>query len=449
MGAASLSTRWRQSAGRGLTPHVIALLLVAAATAAGTWLSAWIPHLHPFSLYFPAVLAAALLGGWPPGLTALATSAVLGWRFFIAPAAPAIDMRTSAAILVYLFAATFIVLVGARFRDLLIHSRASNARLAERELRYRALFDAVSEGFALVEAIRDDEGRLVDYLVLEANPAILSMLDVNATVVGRRQSEILPGLPDTWLTACDQALKGRVINFEYYAPRRRRWYEIHLSRVGDRQLSQFIVDITDRKVAEARQSELFDELNHRVKNNLAMVSAMLAMQARTAEPQVREHLTQAVDRIQTIADVHASLYRSSRKDDVDFAAYLQDLCARLSGALLEGDRVRLEVVADPATLPLDKAVALGVVVNELVTNAAKHAYPAPASGVIAVALRRAPGELTLSVSDTGAGLPEAPCADGLGMRLVRSLVQQIGGAMEARSGPGATFSITLPEQIAS
>src|SRR6185369_14970159 len=141
---------------------------------------------------------------------------------------------------------------------------------------------------------------------------------------------------------------------------------------------------------------------------------------------VREHLHKAVDRIQAIAEVHGSLYRTSRKDDVDFAAYLQDLCARLASSLLDGDRIRIEVAVEPAALALDRAVALGIVVNELVTNAAKHAYPAPAAGLIEGKLTQAAPGLLLCVGDNGLGLPADLPTGGLGMRLVRSLVQQIG-----------------------
>jgi two-component sensor histidine kinase len=154
----------------------------------------------------------------------------------------------------------------------------------------------------------------------------------------------------------------------------------------------------------------------------------------------------AVGRIQAISDVHASLYRSSRKDDVDFAAYLTDLCERLSDSLLEeGERVRLEFTAEPAIMSLDRAVALGVIVNELVTNAAKHAYPPPASGVISVDLRHGPEGLTISVCDRGRGLPAEASGAGMGMRLVRSLVQQIGGVLDVERGPGTTFRVRLPQ----
>jgi two-component sensor histidine kinase len=181
------------------------------------------------------------------------------------------------------------------------------------------------------------------------------------------------------------------------------------------------------------------------------VSAMLAMQGRATDlPAVRDQLSKAVDRIQTIADVHAALYRSSSKDDVDFASYLKDLCDRLSGSLLIDDRISLEVSAAPVSLPLDRAVALGVLVNELVTNAAKYAYPPPRRGSICVNLQRESGALVLSVADSGKGLPpEAAAGKGLGMRLVRSLVQQLDGVLEVERRDGVTFNIRMKEPSVS
>lgn len=320
-------------------------------------------------------------------------------------------------------------------------------RSPERELLYRKLFERVSDGFAVVEAIRDPGRRLVDYVVIEANPALLRILQADEPVVGRRASEVLQNAPPAWIEACELALEGEPLSFEYHAPGSRRWFEIHLSRLSEDQLAQFVADITDRKNAEARQAEMFDELNHRVKNNLAMVSAMLTMQARATDtPPVAEQLAKAVDRIHAIADAHASLYRTGRKDTVDFSRYLHDLCERLSNSILDRARLRLDLDLEPAFLPLDKAVALGVIVNELVTNAAKHAYPAPKSGAIAVKLARA-GGVAVSVSDNGPGLP-AEQARGLGMRLVRSLVQQIGGKLTIAGTQGATFTVRLTDDRA-
>ncbi|HEY8572797.1 sensor histidine kinase [Phenylobacterium sp.] len=432
---------------RSAAAQLFALGLVAAATMGRLLLGEAFVNVAPFSLYYPAVLLAALAGGWPAALTALVASTLSGWWLFFVPMGLVYDRsETAVNLTIYVASAAGVGFGGVYVRQLIARLRDQHELLAERELRYRTLFDTVSEGFALVEAIRDENGRLVDYVVLEANPALLRILGLDASVVGRRQSEVLPNVSPAYLSACHRALKGEEVSFEYQSPHGQHWYELRLSRVGENRLAQFIVDITARKTTDARQTELFDELNHRMKNNLAMVSSMLALQARMGEAgTVRAHLMKAVDRIQAIADVHASLYRESRKDDVDFAAYLHDLCTRLAGSLIEGDRVKIECEAEPATLPLDRAVALGVVVNELITNAAKYAYPPPAEGVISVKLQYAGAGLTLSVRDSGQGLPEEPPNTGLGMRLVRSLVQQIGATLEIERQPGATFRVNLPQ----
>lgn len=427
--------------------QLFALGLVAAATAVRILLGARFPDLVPFSLYFPAVLVAALAGGWPAASTALVASALAGWWFFIQPQGPPLHhLPTALNLILYLAAAASVAFAGVYVRRLVDRLRAGNAALSESEARFRTLFESVSEGFALMEILRDANGRVCDYIVLDTNPAMLRVMEQPVDLVGRRQSELMPDVPAAYLSACHRALTGEPVTFEWQSPRTRRWYEVRLARVTDTQLAQVVVDITERKTAAARQSELFDELNHRMKNNLAMVSSMLALQARMGEGgQEKAHLMKAVDRIQAIADVHASLYRGSRKDDVDFAAYLHDLCARLSGSLLDSDRVRIELSAEPAVMALDRAVALGVVVNELVTNAAKHAYPPPSEGVVHVTLAHGPQGLVLSVGDSGQGLPAEPSNAGLGMRLVRSLVQQIGATLEIERHPGATFRVHLPE----
>jgi two-component sensor histidine kinase len=389
--------------------QLLTLVLVAAATAAGAGLGALLAGVSPFAFYFPVVLAAALMGGWPTAVTALVASTLTAGLLFVGPVGLDLGGPAGAVNLVaFVLAGGCAALAGVHVRRLI--------------------------------------GALVDYRILEANPAILRMLGAEPSIVGKTGRSVFPQVSEAYLSACDRALGGASVVFEFQGRASGAWYEVHLARVTDGQLAQVVIDISDRKKADARQTELFDELNHRVKNNLAMVSSMLALQARMGEGgRVREHLTKAVDRIQAIAEVHGSLYRTSRKDDVDFAAYLQDLCTRLGSSLVDGDRIRIQVSAAPAALALDRAVALGVVVNELVTNAAKHAYPAPAEGLIEVTLARAPPGLTLCVRDGGQGLPAELNGDGLGMRLVRSLVQQIGATLEIERTPGAVFRVRLAE----
>src|SRR5438270_486025 len=102
----------------------------------------------------------------------------------------------------------------------------------DRDLRYRTLFECVSDGFAVVEVIRDGAGEVIDYVVLEANPALLKMLGWDASPVGKRQSELVRGAPPAWLKACGRAVDGGPLSFEYSAPRSQRWFEVRLSPMG-------------------------------------------------------------------------------------------------------------------------------------------------------------------------------------------------------------------------
>ncbi|MDB5465691.1 MAG: pdtaS 9 [Phenylobacterium sp.] len=420
--------------------------VVFVATLLRGQLGRMFPNLTEFGLYYPAVLAAGLLGGWLGAVVGVLGSLFSGFFFFMEPRTAFDAPSKTANVLIFVVASSLVGAAGARIRTLIRRYRETNALLAQRELRYRTLFECVSDGFLLIEPAGDGPGRVTDYVILEANPAILRMLSTDTSIVGRRVSEVLPVPVTGWLEACNRAATGAEVTFDFQSPATDRWYEIHLSRVGKGQLAAFVVDITDRKLTESRHLELFDELNHRVKNNLSMVSVMLSMHARaTDQPEVEDQLKRAVDRIQTIADVHASLYRTSSRDEVDFAGYLQHLCDRLARALLADDRLRIELDAEPAGLALDKAVALGVVVNELVTNAVKHAYPPPARGVILVKLRHPGDTLTLWISDKGQGFPPTGPADGLGMRLVSSLVQQVGATLTVERGEGVTFVVQLHE----
>ena len=320
------------------------------------------------------------------------------------------------------------------------------------EARYDTLLHNMSEGFALCEAIRDDTGRLVDYRLKYANPVFVDRAPPGQAVVNRRQLETRPSTGPAWFAACDRALAGKPVRFEFKDPLTARWYEVHMMRMSEEELGQLFVDVTARKAAEERQAELFLELNHRVKNNLAIVSAMLRLQARAGPAEVREHLGKAIDRIQSIAELHAALYQQNSVDRVDLCPYLSDLAERLSGALLARTAVRLDVSCDHAVVSSAEAVNIGLIVNGLVTNAAKHAFPDRTDGRIEVVLtRNGPDRLRLKVRDDGVGFREAAGrrTGSLGLRFVSSLVQSLGGAMTKGDGPGAQFEFDLPVLLAS
>ena len=225
---------------------------------------------------------------------------------------------------------------------------------------------------------------------------------------------------------------------------------------GSGRLVGSLFDITDRKHIEeereaalAQRELLLKELNHRVKNNLQMVSSLLNLQAsRLSDPSSKEHFRKAIDRVQAVGDIHARLYQGEQLGRIDFDEYLKDLCGRLRESMLDGKSITLKVETEPLVLDIDRAIPLGLIVNELVTNSIKHAFPNGATGNITVHLEKGPADqaLRLSIGDDGRGLTDKNGTerDGLGMRLVEGLMQQVGGTMEIRDEPGARYEITIP-----
>jgi len=425
----------------------VAVALVAIASLLRWLLGLLTPGILPYAIYFPAILAASLLCGWRSGAAALLLSAVVGW-FLFGRSAAGLGLASAVNLAIFVVSMTAVFASGAYTRTIMDRLRLSEQAAARRNVLNRALFDTMSEGFALCEAIRDPDGRLVDYTILEMNPALRDTLGVGVEAIGSKLSDGPRDQLGDWLRLCDRVLRtGAPAHWEYHGPRSDRWHDIRIGRVTDTLLAQFFFDITERKRAEARQAELFDELNHRVKNNLSLVSSFLQLQARSASPEAREELTKAVVRVQSIAQVHSALYRGARREDVDVGAYLEDLCSGLSTSLVSDQRIVIDVEAEPVVMPVDTAVALGMVVTELVTNAAKYAYPPPATGRVSVRLEReAEGRVLLAVTDFGSGLGDKAdgAQEGLGLRLVNSLVGQVKGELVVRGAPGAAFEIRLP-----
>lgn len=207
---------------------------------------------------------------------------------------------------------------------------------------------------------------------------------------------------------------------------------------------------SDRQGTEKLESRdlLLRELDHRIKNNFQMVAGLLEMQRRTAaEPATAQALESVIVRVHSLAQAHAALYAPSGDiRTIDFARYVEELCRSLSASLLLTTIVELRCACEPATMNTDRAAALGLVINELVTNAVKHAFPNGRSGVIEVSFGQTPGGWRLTVKDDGVGLPAAArkAASGMGRRLVDAFSRQAGGTLSQGPGPGAMFHVDLP-----
>ncbi|MEN2792738.1 sensor histidine kinase [Sphingomonas oligophenolica] len=211
-----------------------------------------------------------------------------------------------------------------------------------------------------------------------------------------------------------------------------------------------------RKATQERDRQIADrdlflaEFDHRMKNNFAIVAGLLDMQKRRASnPATAEALETAQMRVDSIARAHRHLYRGSGQPGaVEMKEYLGDLCAALSESLFPRGGITLVCNSDKAAVPRDRAVSIGLVINELVTNAAKHAFPGREVGTIVVTFRAKPDGWVVMVADDGVGMPEAvatPGPDhGLGSRLIEAFARQAGGAITTESdGTGTRVTMGL------
>ena len=223
------------------------------------------------------------------------------------------------------------------------------------------------------------------------------------------------------------------------------------------------LDMTDLHAKEERLAALLDEketllgeVNHRVKNSLQLVGAILSLEARRASESQAARLRSAVSRVQSVAAVHSSLYHGRNVHSVEMGAHLRQFCAHLAESLGAAARgIALSVDANEVPLPAAKAVPVSLIVNELVTNAFKYAFPeeAPEGASVSVTLESdAEGTYALTVADNGGevgtagGLddssdkdgstePEQTTGSGLGGHLIATLGRQIGGhIVQERNG---------------
>jgi two-component sensor histidine kinase len=204
---------------------------------------------------------------------------------------------------------------------------------------------------------------------------------------------------------------------------------------------------TDGRAKIAERDLMLRELEHRTKNNFQTVAALIGMQLRRSpdEPS-RRALREALSRVTSISQAHRNLtVAANDPQQVDMAVYLPELCSSLAEALFLGEMVRLDCQVDPGALERDRAVAVGLIVNELVTNAAKHAFADGGHGQIRVAFEREPSGYRLTVEDDGKGLPAdyATRRQGLGRGLVEAFTRQAGGSLTVGGGPGAHFEVEL------
>jgi PAS domain S-box-containing protein len=229
------------------------------------------------------------------------------------------------------------------------------------------------------------------------------------------------------------------------------------------------IDISDRKQIEekiqlslAEKELLLKEVHHRVKNNLQVISSIFALQSQyIKEPSILAILTDSQSRIRSMALIHEKLYQSDNLAQIDFADYIQSLVNNLFASYnINPKAINSQIQLENISLNLDAAIPCGLMINELVSNSLKHAFPSQQAGTIAIDFfSRSEDLLSLVVRDDGVGLPkglEIEKNNSLGLRLVRALTRQLQGKLQINSDcaltsrgkadRGTRFEIVFPKK---
>ena len=217
-------------------------------------------------------------------------------------------------------------------------------------------------------------------------------------------------------------------------------------------------EIRERKLAEAQlktslqeKELLLKEVYHRVKNNLQVISSIFSLQSQNIkDPQILSILEVSQNRIRSMALIHQKLYQSDNLTCIDFDEYIKSLVSHLFACYnISSNRIQLELHVQDVSLNLDTAIPCGLLLNELISNSLKHAFPEQRSGEIRIDFSlNSQGLLTLQVKDNGVGLPadfNLVRSNSLGWRLVRALTRQLKGELQIHSDNGTRLEITFPK----
>lgn len=337
--------------------------------------------------------------------------------------------------------------------------KQAEAALRQSELSLRGIFEQSALGISIV----DRQGRY-----LKVNPALEEILGYSgAELVNKSFCDLThpDDLEEDW-RLFQEVLNGQRDRYHLekrYIHRSGKvvWCRLAVSAVRDPEgKNLFIIgiseDITEEKRAELQiqaalqeKEILLREIHHRVKNNLQIISSLLRLQA----DQIKSHkyarvFKDAGSRIQAMSLIHEGLYQSNNLAAVDLRQYLHNLISNLFHSYgVNPEIIRASIRAEGIRLNLDEAVLCGLIINELVTNSLKYAFPKGRSGQIDVHFKQTLTYTQLRVSDNGIGLPsnfDFKETQSLGLQLVATLTDQLQGKIELRNKSGTTFIITFP-----
>ena len=318
-----------------------------------------------------------------------------------------------------------------------------------------AILESISDGFIFIDR---------DWRYVYVNPAGARLMHKSREeLLGKNLWEVWPHAVDSpFGAAYRRAIEENVpVQFEAFYPEPlNAWFEFRCYPSSEG-LSLFFSDTTGRKLSDetlrktvqalksalAEKTVLLKEVHHRVKNNLAVIAGLLNVRACASENSAaRRALEESQQRVHVMALIHEHLYSGAHLDRMDFSEYARELAEQVHAASIHGERVCLSFEGDPVELDIHRAVPCALILNELLSNVFKHAFPEDRTGKVAVTLQTcSPALMELAVEDDGVGLPPGwEQSESLGWQIIRILAAQLDASLVAESSSGTRIVLRSP-----
>jgi two-component sensor histidine kinase/CheY-like chemotaxis protein len=348
-----------------------------------------------------------------------------------------------------------------RVENILTARKQETDRLDASELQYSNLFENMVEGFAYCRMIFED-GQPKDWIYLKVNPAFEELTGLK-DVTGKLVSEIIPGIrdvdPNLFNIYARVSTTGAPDKFETYLTSLNMWFAVSVYSPEKEYFVAMFDVITERKRAEeqvkkslAEKETLLRELYHRTKNNMAVIIALLGLQAASFEDErLQKEFVDAQNRIRSMALVHQKLYDARDLSRINLKEYISELVQLTKDSYsISPAQISVSYAMEDVFVLIDSAIPCGLIVNELISNALKHAFPAGQAGEIKVQLHRTgTGQVDLIIADNGKGVPQDfdfRLNGHLGIQNVFILVEhQLHGQVEFESHQGVTCRIRFQD----
>ncbi|EKQ50691.1 MAG: PAS domain S-box [Methanobacterium sp. Maddingley MBC34] len=341
-------------------------------------------------------------------------------------------------------------------RDITERKEAEKS-LINSEKRYRKLYSSMNEGLAVHDIIYNDSNIPVDYKIIDVNKAYEDILGIKRKeILGKKASKIYGAGKAPYVEVYSEVAEtGNPAHFETYYEPMDKHFNISVFSPSKGTFATVFEDITSRKKAEEKikksleeKEVLLREIHHRVKNNMQILSSLLNLQIHYADlDETIGVLKDSQGRVKSMAMIHEKLYQSSNFSNINFKEYLERLISSIFYSYEITGSIGSEIDIDDVNLSIDTAIPLGLIINELVTNSVKYAFP-QCEGTITIKLKSLPEQMELIVSDNGIGFPkniDFQKPETLGLQLVKSLTKQLDGDITLDKSNGTEFRIIFNE----